>query len=130
MKNLIIKFTEIINKTRIAFAILVITAIMTSCVSFHDGNMQNSASLSQANFKFIKQNIAGESKSNTFLLLISSGSNSLVADAKKNLYDYHLLKENQAFVNLTLSYKTTYNLGVFIISTKCIVTADVVEFTQ
>ena len=38
------------------------------------------------------------------------------------------LKGNQALVNLTVNFKSSYYLGFLVMTQKCIVTADVVEF--
>ena len=123
------KCAEIINKTRIAFAILVITAIMTSCVSFHDGNMQNSASLSQANFDYILHNVSAESSTDYFLGL-GGWEEALVYNAKLELNKNFKLNKNQAFANISVNFITTYYFGFIYIEKTCLISADIVEFTK
>ncbi len=123
------KFTEIINKTRIAFAILVLTTIMTSCIAFHEGNMQNSASLSQANFEYVMNNVYAESSTGYFLGLGGDGG-ALVYEAKRELNKKYKLKSNQTFANITVNFTKTYYLGLLYIENTCTISADVVEFTK
>jgi hypothetical protein len=118
-----------INQFKLVFVALAFTFLMSSCIAFHDGSMKDSASLSQANFEYIMNNASGESKASYFLGLGGWGG-SLIAEAKHDLTKKYRLSKNQAFANVTVSYKTTYFIGILVVSTQCVVTADVVEFTK
>ena len=105
------------------FALLI--AVLSSC-SIHSGYMNNSASLGEANFKYIEKNIYGSAKTLKVLGIGGSGKYALVHMAKLNMLDSYELKSNQALVNITVNWKkTTYLLAS---TTKCVVTADIVEF--
>ena len=117
MKNIIFKST----------VILFFTVLLTSCSAGHMGYMANSASLSSANFTYVKQNIKGESKATYVLGLGGLAKETLVNDAKQKMLLENPLKSNQALVNLTVNFKISHFL-LFYAKTKCIVTADIVEF--
>ncbi len=115
MKNLI-KIT--------AIGILFIS-ILSSC-SIHSGYMNNSASLGESNFKYVKKYISGSSQTLKVLGIGGFGKIALVDEAKMDMMESYELKANQALVNVTVNWKkTTYILAS---TTKCTVTADVVEF--
>ncbi len=94
----------------------------------HTGYMLNSASLSTNNFKYVNMNIRGSAKVTYIFGMIGGlGTSELISDAKLNMLLKYPLKENQAIVNLTVSWTNTYILP-FGIHRTCTVTADVVEF--
>lgn len=105
-------------------------AFFSSCISTHVGNMSGSAALSEPNFSYEQQNISGEATSSYFLGILGGFGQSLVAEAKKDMLEKHPLQRNQALANVSVSYKTTYFLGYIVVTVKCIVTADIVEFSS
>ena len=98
--------------------------IFTSC-AFHGGNINNSASLSQANFSYVHMGISGGASTKKFLGIGGFDREAIVAEAKKDMLRNYPLKSNQALVNITISWKDGY---IFFVKNKCTVTADVVEF--
>jgi hypothetical protein len=117
MKNIILRST----------VILFITLLLTSCSAGHMGYMANSASLSSANFSYVKQNIKGESKATYVLGIGGLAKETLVNDAKQKMLLENPLKSNQALANLTVNFKISHFL-IFYAKAKCTVTADIVEF--
>ena len=108
------------------FAITV-AILISSCAAFHTGIMQNSASLSSANFSYVKQNIKGEAKATYILGIGGLSKQTLVDNAKQKMIATNTLKSNQAIANVTVNFKSSYCL-IFYSRVRCTVTADVVEF--
>ena len=107
----------------LAFVSIIIS--LNSC-AIHTGYMNNSASLSQANFKYVQSGIMGTANTTHFLGIGGLTRSAIVEEAKHNMLKNRPLRHNQALANITVNWKTGF---YFIISTrKCIVTADVVEF--
>lgn len=105
----------------------VIVVLLSGCFAVHNGIMTSSAALSAANFSYVKQNIKGKASATYFLGIGGLLKESLIAEAKKDMLEKNPLQSNQALVNLTVSYKTDYQLGIMCV-VYCVVTADVVEF--
>ena len=118
MKKIILKFT---------LAIVIATSI-ASCSAVHLGSMENSASLSSANFSYVKQNLEGKSQATYVLGIGGLAKETLVDQAKKKMLADNPLKNNQTLVNLTVNFKNSYYLGLIYSTVICTVTADVVEF--
>ncbi|MCB2208274.1 MAG: hypothetical protein KQH67_08230 [Bacteroidetes bacterium] len=115
-------------KTIINISIFIIlTASLSSC-AIHNGNMNNSASLNEANFNYIQQDLNGKSQTIKVLGIGGLGDDALVADAKKDMLTDIDLHANQALVNVTVNWKRSWVF--FVRKTKCTVTADVVEFRE
>jgi hypothetical protein len=105
------------------FAVLI--SLLSSC-SIHSGFMNNSASLGEANFKYVHQGIYGTSQTFKVLGMGGFGISALVHRAKEDMMESIDLKSNQALVNVTVNWKkTTY---ILVTTNKCTVSADVVEF--
>lgn len=119
-------------KKNICISVLTIllATFFSSCISTHVGNMSGSAALSEPNFSYEQQDISGEATSSYFLGILGGFGQSLVAEAKKDMLKKHPLQRNQALANVSVSYKTTYFLGYIVVTVKCIVTADIVEFSS
>ena len=116
------------KKSILKSTLVVISAILlTSCSAGHSGYMANSASLSSANFSYIKQNIKGEATATYILGIGGLAKETLVNDAKQNMLAENPLKNNQTLANLTVNFKTSHYLGLYA-TAKCTVTADIVEF--
>lgn len=109
-------------------AVLSISSILTGCIATHVGNMAGSASLDSPNFMYKKQNISGEATATYVLGIGGQARQSLISEAKKSMLKENPLLKNQALANVTVSFKTTYFLGFIVITVKCDVSADVVEF--
>jgi hypothetical protein len=116
---------KIILKSALAFMFIV---ALTSCSAIHVGSMENSASLSSANFSYVKQNIVGKSQATYVLGIGGLAKQTLVNDAKQKMLAENPLKDNQTLVNLTVNFKKSLYLGLIYSTVKCTVTADVVEF--
>ena len=105
--------------------ITILVSILSSC-AFHSGYMNNSASLSEPNFRYVHQNISGSSQTTKVLGIGGLGKAAIVEDAKNEMLEKHKLQLNQALANVTVDWK---NSGFLIVTTtKCTVTADIVEF--
>ena len=89
--------------------------------------MVNSASLSSNNFTYVKKDVNGTAMATYVFGLGGLSIMAIVDDAKKDLLSANPLKDNQALVNLTISWKKTFVLP-FAITNRCTVTADIVEF--
>ncbi|GAB3541454.1 hypothetical protein GCM10027443_40750 [Pontibacter brevis] len=92
--------------------------------------MASSASLNSANFAYAKQNIKGESTATYVFGIGGMAKESLVANAKQQMLASNPLSANQALANLTVSYKSSFYLGLLYRTVTCTVTADVVEFNN
>ncbi len=112
---------------RILPLVLFLSVILNSC-AFHNGYMINSASLGQANFDYVSTSITGSSSTVKLFGLGGIAKNALVEDAKKKMLEQNPLKSNQAIANLTVNWKNGFYF--FIMTTKCTVTADIVEFKE
>jgi hypothetical protein len=102
--------------------------VFQSCIAIHGGYMTNSASLSTNNFQYVKYDAQGTA---TVTYIFGIGGNlkmALVNEAKKNLLENNPLLPNQTLANITVNWKTTF-IG-FHTTTRCIVTADIVEFNS
>lgn len=100
---------------------------LQSCLATHTGIVNNSAALSQANFAYKSQNLSGSSTAHYVLGIGGMAKESLISEAKRDLMQKASLKENQTLANVTVSFKNSNYLGVYIV-VNCLVTADVVEF--
>jgi hypothetical protein len=92
--------------------------------------MSDSAALSTNNFKYIKNDVRGSSQATYVLGFGGMGKYALVAEAKENMLSKIQLKDNQAIVNTTVNFKNSFFFGFIVVTTNCIVSADVVEFTS
>jgi hypothetical protein len=115
---------KIILKSTLA---IVLTLLLASCSAAHFGYMSNSASLSSANFSYVKQNIKGQSQATYVLGIGGLAKESLINEAKQKMLAENPLKDNQTLANLTVSFKGSHYLILFG-TMKCTITADVVEF--
>lgn len=105
-----------------------IALIFSSCVALHNGYMSNSASLSSANFSYIKKD-AKASETATYFLAIGGFKESLVAKAKEKLIAENSLQDNQALANITVNFKNSSYFGI-VTTVKCTISADIVEFKK
>jgi len=103
-----------------------VISLFSSC-AMHQGYMVNSASLSSNNFKYVKRDLQGVAIV-TYVIGFGGLSKMAIVDAaKKDLLSTYTLRDNQALVNLTVNWKSTFVIP-FAITNRCTITADVVEF--
>jgi hypothetical protein len=107
------------------FAALLSIALFSGC-AIHSGYMNNSASLSQANFNYVKKSISGSVYTTQVFGIGGLEKEAMVEEAKKEMLNENPLQPNQALANLTVNWKNSFYIVV--IETKCTVTADVIEF--
>lgn len=104
--------------------LLFFSAVLSSCIVFHSGNITSGPLLS-ANDRYI--DIArGEAKCTNFLGIINVGSNTLLLDAKKDLYNNRPLNKNEYYSNFTADFTKSWVLGV-ILETKVVVSAEILH---
>ena len=106
--------------------ILVISVLSFSSCAVHNGYMTNSASLSQANFSYVKKSVSGEASTMKVFGLGGLAKSKIVEEAKKQMLKRNKLQDNQALANVTVNWKNSVYLVVNI--NTCTVTADIVEF--
>jgi hypothetical protein len=110
--------------------LLSVVVMMSSCVAFHGGSIQNSASLSQGNFDYVKKGVTGSATA-TYILGIGGNAKSKLADeARQDMLSKNPLNSNQALVNITQDVKNSFVLGLFYHTMTYSITADVVEFKK
>lgn len=98
---------------------------LSSCV-VHNGSMNGSASLSQANFEYVEKSVSGSASTVRVLGIGGLGKKAIVETAKMNMLKDNPLKANQALANVTVNWKSG---GYLLFQTnKCTVTADIIQF--
>ncbi len=107
--------------------VLSITILFSSCAAGLTGAMSNSANLSANNFNYVKRDLQGKSQATYVLGIGGMKKEAIVNEAKKNMLENNPLKNDQTLANITVDFKYSTFLGV-VSTTKCYVTADVVEF--
>ena len=105
----------------------IVTVVFASC-AFHSGYMNNSVSLSQANFNYVEQGVFGKSTSVRFYGIGGLSKSAIVDEAKQDLVKKYPLSTNQALANISVNWKNGFYF--FVQTRTCTVTADIVEFHQ
>lgn len=100
---------------------------MYGCVAFHNGQYFSTTQLNTNNFDYVSTNAEGIASVGYFLGLGGMKRSSLIGEAKKDLLMKNKLRRNQALANVTVNFKTSSVLGIYI-QMKCVMTADIVEF--
>jgi hypothetical protein len=121
-----IKYIKMKNRIFKSVMTLVVFSLLSSCAAHH-GYMVNSAALSSNNFSYVKKDLKGTARATYVFGFGGLSKMALVDVAKKDLLSANPLKDNQAIVNLTVNWKSTFVLP-FAITNRCTVTADIVEF--
>ena len=111
------------------FFLIISTVFLFSNCAMHGGYTTNSAALSTYNFSYARTSVEGTAKAFYVLGIGGLSRQALVEEARKNLMENHALQDNQAFVNITVSYKVTFVLPFFI-QNKCTMSASVVQFNE
>lgn len=110
-----------------SFFILSIFILLSSCAAGLTGIMANSAALSTNNFSYVQKNVQGKSQATYVLGIGGMRREAIVNEAKENMLANNPLKANQTLVNVVVDFKHSTFLGI-VNTTKCYVSADVVEF--
>jgi len=107
-------------------SIIVIIVLSFSSCAIHNGYMNNSVSLSHANFSYTQTSISGTASTLKFLGIGGLEKSAIVEEAKKDMLKKYPLKSNHALTNITVNWKSGF---YFIVMTnQCTVTADIVRF--
>ena len=106
--------------------IAVACCFLASC-AMHGGYVTNSAALGTNNFAYVKRSIEGTAKATYIFGCGGLSRQALVEEARQDLLKNFPIQDNQAFVNITVSFKMTYVLPIFM-ENKCTVSASVVQF--
>jgi len=107
--------------------ILCVTVLFSSCAAGLTGYMNNSAALSSNNFSYVKQNLQGMSQATYVLGIGGMKREAIVDEAKQNMLENYKLQDGQTLANTTVNFKYSNFFGI-VATTKCYVTADIVEF--
>ena len=111
---------------RICF-LLSITIMLTSCAAGLTGSMSNSAALSSNNFDYVQRDLQGMSQATYVLGIGGMKREAIVNEAKIKMLENNPLKNGQTLANVIVDFKYSNFLGI-VATTKCYVTADIVEF--
>lgn len=115
-------------KNIIKVSLFTILLIMVSSCALHTGVMSNSAQLSHANFTYVKKGLYGTCQTTRILGFGGVFKADLVEEAKKEMLEDYELQANQALANVTVDWK--HSRFILVKTTKCSVSADVVEFNN
>jgi len=115
-------------KNIIKVSLFTILLIMVSSCALHTGIMSNSAQLSHANFTYVKKGLYGTCQTTRVLGFGGVFKADLVEEAKKEMLEDYELQANQALANVTVDWK--HSRFILVKTTKCSVSADVVEFNN
>jgi hypothetical protein len=115
------------NKIISLFTLFVLSMLITSC-AINSGYINSSASLSSANFKYVKL-AKGSSETSKFLGLGGLEVDMLLANAKSNMFENYPLKDNQTYANFCVDFLNS-NILYLVKKQKVTITADIVEFTK
>ena len=115
-------------KNIIKVSLFTILLIMVSSCALHTGVMSNSAQLSHANFTYVKIGLYGTCQTTRILGFGGVFKADLVEEAKKEMLADYELQANQALANVTVDWK--HSRYILVKTTKCSVSADVVEFNN
>lgn len=107
--------------------ILCLTVLFSSCAAGLTGYMNNSASLSSNNFTYVKRDLQGMSQATYVFGIGGMNREAIVDEAKQIMLENHKLEDGQTLANTTVNFKYSNFLGI-VSTTKCYVTADIVEF--
>lgn len=107
--------------------VAVLLSLVSGC-ALHTGMMSNSAQLSHANFTYVKMGLYGTCQTTRVLGFGGVFKADLVEEAKKEMLLEFELQPNQALANVTVDWK--HGRYILVKTTKCSVSADVVEFVD
>jgi hypothetical protein len=104
----------------------VLTLLISSC-AFHKGYISDSSYLGSNNFTYVKTNVEGKASTIRLLGIGGFSKQTLVNDARKDLLTKNPLQDGQALVNITVSWKITFVLPLYM-GENCTVSASIVQF--
>jgi hypothetical protein len=106
------------------FLFILVILTLTSCVTFHNGNVSSSSYDLEENVRAVGL-AYGISSYYTILGMNGHRKDAMIMDAKRNMYEAFPLQPGQAYANYTLDIKST----VFFVgrTVKVTVSADIVE---
>lgn len=110
-------------KTKIIY-LLFSCIILSSCIVFHSGNI-TSGPLLNINDRYVDIATGSASSLNMFGF-INIGGQTLLLEAKKNLFENRPLNKNEYYSNFTADISKSWILGFFL-NTKVIVSAEVLR---
>lgn len=105
----------------------IIVTLLSSCMAFHSGTLNESASLTKNNFKILG-NVKSESKTVIVLGFGGLRTKALISETKRKLYRSYPLNQGQAFANISVDFNKKFWL--FGLTTTCTIDADVVQFLE
>jgi hypothetical protein len=108
--------------------VIALMVLFSSCAT-QKGYMLSSTFPGKNKFIVIKNNVNGIAKATSVFGLGSHSRGSLINEAKEHLIESNHLQCNQSLVNLKVNWKMVY-ARPFLITNRCIVTADIVEYSQ
>jgi hypothetical protein len=107
--------------------VFIATFFLFSSCAIHGGYVTNSAALGTYNFAYVKKSVQGISYATYVFGIGGLKKEALAEEARKDLLENYQLQDNQALINITVSYKRTLVLPFFW-RNKCTVSASVVQF--
>lgn len=115
-------------KSMLPLCCLTAALFLSSCAVSFTGSFQSSANLSQANFKYLERNVKGYASATYVLGIGGNNHESLIDEAKEALYESYDIKNNQVLANPTVTW--SHKGGLFARTVTCIVSGDIVEFSN
>jgi hypothetical protein len=116
-------------KTQInKIGVITLMVLFSGCAT-QKGYVLSSTHPGKNNFIVIKNNVQGVVKATSVFGLGRSSKGALINEAKTQLIESNHLTVNQSLVNLKVSWKMV-SARPFLVTNKCIVTADIVEYRQ
>jgi hypothetical protein len=116
------------DKKMIVIGVVALLVIFSGCAT-QKRYMLSSTHPGKNGYIVIKNNVQGFAKANYLFGFGSFAKRSLMNEAKAQLIESNHLNGNQALVNLKVNWKMI-NARPFLVTNRCTVTADIVEFKQ
>ena len=108
--------------------VIALMVLFSSCAT-QKGYMLSSTHPGKINFIVIKNNVQGIAKASSVFGLGGLSKGALINVAKEQLIETNHLECNQSLVNLKVNWRMVY-ARPFLITNRCTVTADIVEYSQ
>lgn len=108
--------------------VIALIVLFSSCAT-QKGYMLSSTHPGKNNFMVIKNNVHGIVKATSVFGLGRLSKGALINEAKAQLIESNHLTVNQSLVNLKINWKMV-SARPFLITNRCTVTADIVEYRQ
>lgn len=115
------------RKTISKLSIIACLFLIFSSCAVHTGLMADSASINSNNFRIVSH-AKGDAEATYIFGIGGLDRSGLVAEAKEDLLEKYPLKENQIMANVTVDFK--FSFYFFVVKSKALVTADIVEFKE